>query len=150
MTESEAKVGKDIEKYGWHVMKVFAKDPRPSFAYSIGLFQTFGHPEILIVGLALDTMHQILNNIGSDVKQGKRFQDGQSSDDILDGYECAFRRVLPEYYADLFGWAIWHYEGSEFPAIQCVWPDRDRKFPWEEECGPEFQAHQPTYFRPRQ
>ena len=35
MTESEEKVGKDVEKYGWHVMKVFGKDPRPSFAYSI-------------------------------------------------------------------------------------------------------------------
>jgi hypothetical protein len=150
MTEAEAKVGKDIEDYGWHVVKVFTKDSGPDFAYSIGLFQSFGHPEILIVGLGLDTMHQIINNIGAEVKRGKTFQDGQSSDDILEGYECIFREVLPEYFHDLFGWAIWHYEGKKFLALQCIWPDRDRRFPWEEESGPEFPAHQPTYFLPRQ
>jgi len=147
MTESEAKVGKDIEEHGWHVIKVQSKDSKPSFAYSIGLFQSFGHPEILIVGLAPDTMHRMINNIGSDVTQGKAYHDGDVSGEILDGYECIFREVLSEHYRELFGWAIWHYKGTEFRTLQCIWPDRNHRFPWEIECESGIREYQQTFCR---
>lgn len=60
-------------------------------------------------------------------------------DDILDGYKCAFRVVRTEHYKDLFGWAISHYQGTDFPALQCIWPDRNHKFPWASEAGSEFR-----------
>lgn len=93
------------------------------------MFETFAHPEMLIVGLALDTMHLLINNIAMDVKIGKTFENLREYDDILDGYRCAFRAVRAEHYKDLFGWAISHYQGTDFPALQCVWPDRNHKFP---------------------
>ena len=43
------KVLSDIEEYGWHVVKVMEDNSGPGFCYSIGLFKTFGHPEIMIV-----------------------------------------------------------------------------------------------------
>ena len=38
-----------IENHGWAVIRVSADADGPSFAYSIGLYQTFEHPEIIIV-----------------------------------------------------------------------------------------------------
>ncbi len=145
MDERDAKVIKDVEEHGWHVIKVLADESGPAFAYSIGLFQSFKHPEILIVGLAPDTMHQIINNIGIDVKQGKAFQVGSLYNDILDGYDCAFREVLPEYYRLLFGWAVWFYNGTDFPVVQCVWPDRNQHFPWDRNCEVGIRRDQRTY-----
>jgi len=144
--DPDDKLLKDIREYGWHVVKVFSRTGGPDFAYSVGMFETFGHPEILIVGLALDTMHLLINNIATDVQSGKTFEDLRDYDDILDGYKCAFRAVRLEHYKDLFGWAISHYQGTDFPALQCVWPDRNHEFPWDSEAGSQFRRDQPTYF----
>ena len=148
MSDADAKVISDINEYGWHVVKVFSKSGGPDFAYSIGLYESFRHPEILVVGLALDTMHQIINNIGADVKTGKTFEAGSQYADILDNYDCAFREVLKDYYGDLFGWGMSHYKGTEFPATQCVWPNRDHRFPWDSDSDSNFKQAQPTYHRP--
>ena len=129
MGDPDDKLIKDIREFGWHVIKVFSRTGGPDFAYSIGLFETFGHPEILIVGLALDTMHLLINNIAMDVKSGKTFENLRDYDDILDGYICTFRVVRTEHYKDLFGWAISHYQGADIPGMQCVWPDRKNNFP---------------------
>ena len=146
MDERELKVMQDVEKHGWHVIKVLGDESGPAFAYSIGLFKSFQHPEVMIVGLASDTMHKIINNIGLDVKQGKTFQNGLLSDDILDGYTCALREVSLKHYKKLVGWAIWFYDGTNFPLVQCVWPDRHRHFPWERGCAQDIRDLQPTYF----
>jgi hypothetical protein len=149
MSDADGKVISDIKEYGWHVVKVFSKRGGPDFAYSIGLYESFGHPEILVVGLGLDTMHQIINNVGADVKTGKTFHAGFQYADILDNYDCAFREVLKDYYADLFGWGISHYQGTGFPAVQCVWPNRDHRFPWDLDPDSNFSEAQPTYNLPR-
>ena len=148
MSGADAKVISDIQEHGWHVVKVFSKSGGQDFAYSIGLYESFRHPEILVVGLGLDTMHQIINNIGADVKTGKTFQSGSQYADILDNYDCAFREVLKNYYASLFGWGMSHYKGTEFPAVQCVWPNRDHQFPWDADSDSSFREAQPTYDRP--
>jgi hypothetical protein len=59
--DRDKKLVSDIEQVGWHVVMIPEDDEGPSFAYSIGLFQTFGHPEIIICGLGLDLMHQMIN-----------------------------------------------------------------------------------------
>ena len=71
------RIRSDIEIFGWHVVKVLEDENGPGFGYSIGLFQTFSHPEILIVGLRLDLIHLLINNIGADIKKGKIFIEGQ-------------------------------------------------------------------------
>ena len=55
-----------IEKYvagtGWYVIKVMEGSAgEPAFAYTIGLTASFGHAELIILGLDLDDMHLILN-----------------------------------------------------------------------------------------
>ena len=45
----ESTISADIEKYGCHIVLVEADDYLPSFAYSIGLFQTYHHPEVIWV-----------------------------------------------------------------------------------------------------
>jgi hypothetical protein len=46
----------DIEKYGLSVIIIEATEYLPSFAYSIGLWQKFSHPEIICFGLTTKTL----------------------------------------------------------------------------------------------
>src|SRR6266487_5347633 len=98
--KQEQKLIADIERYGWHVIKVLEDEQGPGFAYSIGLFHSYSHAEILVIGLRLDSMHQIINCIGEEIKSGKQFVDGREYSDILPGYDSAFRNVDRKFYKD--------------------------------------------------
>ena len=140
--DRERKVVSDIEEFGWHVAMIPEDDEGPSFAYSIGLFKNFGHPEIIIFGLGVEVLHGMINLIGEEVRQGRRFADGESASGILEGFDVRFRGVAREHYHEHIGYARWFYEGDDFPVLQCLWPDREGRFP----SDPDF----PDSLRPRQ
>lgn len=139
-----------IETHGWHVTGVFngQGDSGPEWSYSTGLFHSYGHPEILIVGLDLKNMQKIINNIGSKVKRGKTFEPGNEYFDILANYGCQFREVEKSQYRPYLGWAIWFYENGPFPVLQCFWPDREGIYPWDPACSAAVVAQQPQLFKP--
>jgi hypothetical protein len=142
----------DVQAYGWHVTGVFAKKGGlgPGYwAYSIGLFHSFGHPEVIVYGLKLENCMDVINEIGRQVKMGKHFEITSEYKDILtDPYQCAFRLVQLKCYGDYLGTALWFYESDSFPAMQCFWPDNSGKLPWDEECSPDVRTAQPFLFIP--
>ncbi|HYN10101.1 MAG TPA: DUF4262 domain-containing protein [Vicinamibacterales bacterium] len=78
-----------------------------------------------------------------------RITHGDTSTDVLEGYRCSFRTVLPAHYEDYLGYAIWFHriEGREiFPPLQCLWPDHEDRLPWEPECDDAIRALQPTLY----
>nr|MBP6387351.1 DUF4262 domain-containing protein [Pseudarcicella sp.] len=64
----------DIEKYGLTVILVRATDYLPSFAYTIGLWKNYKHPEIIGFGLKIETLHTVLNDIAELVKNGQTIE----------------------------------------------------------------------------
>lgn len=135
-----------MRAYGWHVVWVF--NAEPEFAYTIGLHHTFVHPEIIVFGLRREVAHGVLNAVGKDVRAGRRFASGIVSDEIIAGYEVDFRPVPKTAYEAHLGWAIWYYDGADFPALQLVYPDRDGHFPWEPEAAQDFRTSQPVLYKP--
>ncbi len=138
----------NIEAFGWNVTKVFKNEGEmgPDWAYSTGLFSSYQHPEIAIFGLALEVMQKIVNNVGHEVKSGTKFQPGTEYREIFARCGCLFRPVLSRYYRDHFGFAIWFYEQDPFPVLQCFWPDKQGKFPWENGCSESARRAQPLLF----
>ena len=96
----DQKLLNDVETYGWHVLKVFGDDTNPGFGYSVGLFKTFGHPEIIIIGLNLDLTHSIINNVGDDIRAGKVYESGKFYSELLEGFDCYFTSVGRLYYQE--------------------------------------------------
>lgn len=144
MAKGEQKILDDIAQYGWHVMKVLDEDNKPAFAYSIGLFATFKHPEIIMYGLDLDVMQQIINNLGDDIRKGIVYSDGPPFSNILEGYDCRFVTVPKGQYKMTVGWATRHYGNADFPLLQCVWPAKNGAFPWEEKYPEDLKRLQPV------
>ena len=141
--DEDRKLLADIDQFGWHVIGVEQDDDGPGFAYSIGLYRSFGHPEILVIGLDTNVTFGMVNGVGELIRGGKRFDDFDESGDVLDGFNVAFRRVEKAHYAGYVGYARWFYEGDDFPILQCVWPDSRQRYPWNPDYPAALRARQP-------
>jgi len=142
--EHEAKTIADVLTHGWHVLKVLEDDAGPGFAYTVGLRHSFGHPELIVVGLAPDVGHALLNLAGESIRQGGRYAEGIDYDDLLRGHACRFRDVPVSQFRPYLGWALWFYEGPSFPALQLIWPDPDGRWPWDPAVDPAIRDLQPV------
>src|SRR5687768_9010194 len=76
---SDEKVLADVEEHGWHMIGIEADEEGPAFAYTIGLYETFGQPEVILFGLDTGIMFRLLNQIGEQVREGRRFGHGSES-----------------------------------------------------------------------
>ena len=142
LSDHDRELLRRLESHGWYVIKVGAGDGEPCFAYSLGLYAKFQHPELVMFGLSLDTMHQIINDAGEQIRKGNRYADGGQTDDLLDGFPCAFRAVRPEEYGTHLTYTQWFYRGSDFPTLQIIWPDGNSRFPWDSDFDERYRADQ--------
>src|SRR5262245_49348918 len=136
----------DVEEYGWHVVKVLDPDDNPDWAFSVGLYKTFKHPEVVVFGLDHELMHIVINAIGEQVREGKRFAVDGLYSDLIDAYECTFKPVNQVWYHHFLGYANWFYQDEDYPALQCIWPDKNSRFPWDPKFNPNWVWAQPLLF----
>jgi len=120
----------------------------PGFAYSFGLYEEFQHPEIIIFGLDSAIMHGIINEAGRRINSGARYSEGDATGELLDGHNCAFRRVDPLRYRETCSWAVWFYGSLESPVLQLFWPDKRNRFPWDEGFTESLRNLQPDLSEP--
>ena len=121
------KISEDVQKFGWHVLAVSC-DSSPSFSYTIGFEESLNHPEVIISGLKIDLMHRLLNKIGTLIKQGRKFKNGDLSDELIKGFPVKFVPVKESELPGFLGLAEAYYDGREFNALQCIWPDKNGVF----------------------
>lgn len=123
----------DIEGVGWAVLGIPEDEEGPTFTYTLGLFHTLNHPEILIMGVEITTAQHLLNNLGELIRAGRRFVAGSRCENVVKGFALGFVAVPRKLYPEYVGYGGWLYGGMEFPLLQCVWPDKSGRFPWEAE-----------------
>lgn len=143
----ESRTVSDIEKYGLSVILIEASDYLPSFAYSIGLWAKYNHPEIICFGLSTQTLHSIINDVADLVKSGQKIETNKTYENIFENSKADFVKVDDRNISDYFGKALDFYNSDSFPAIQLVWTDRNDKFPWEIDFEEEFIYKQPLLDR---
>ncbi|MDO1451294.1 DUF4262 domain-containing protein [Rhodocytophaga aerolata] len=143
LTKGDKKLLSDIEQHGWHVVLVGGDETGPGFGYSVGLYTTFNHPEIIIIGLKFDLMHILINNIGEEIRSGKQYEADHYYDDILDNYQCLMVKVDKQYYRDYVGYNLWYYKGEDFPLLQCIYPTIKGVYPWQKEWPEGIKDLQP-------
>jgi len=137
----------NIEKYGLTVIILEATEYLPAFAYSLGLWKTFKHPEIICFGLTTKNLHALINDVAELVKQGQILATNRNYDEFFNNADTQFVKVDPSYLSNYFGTAINYYNSDKFPALQFVWTDRNNKFPWDTDYEEEFQYRQPLLDR---
>jgi hypothetical protein len=138
----------DVAQSGLHVVRGASNGESPAFAYSIGLFRTFDHPEVALFGVAPDALEAAVRSIGERVRTGERFDEGDVADGVLADRAVTFRRIVPRHYPPYLGYAVWYHGGPRFPALQGIWSDRAGHFPWERWFPRELRDVQPVLFEP--
>ena len=133
----------DIARVGWAVLGIPEDDEGPGYAFSIGLYRTFAHPEVILIGLPWEVSHRFTNAIGAAVRTGERYEAGREYDHLAEGYPSAFVAVDRSHYKQYLGTAGWFYRGWDFPVIQMVYPDRDGAYPWDAGSTPGYWRRQP-------
>lgn len=128
-------IKENIQKHGWQYQYIFDENgEKENFAYSIGFEESFNHPEIMIFGLKRETMHAILSDIANDIRNGREFQDGVKTGDILSGdFEVFFKLVKEEYLPEYAGCASGYYN-KPFRVLLMFWPDKSNTLPTEFGC----------------
>jgi hypothetical protein len=144
---AEETITRIVAEYGWYVALFEANAATPAFGYTIGLWQTFGHPEIISFGLSEDALHTILNNAGDLVRQGQKIELQKDNWAIFNKSPAQFQPVHKSNVPDYFGYGMWYNQYREFPAIQLFWTDTGFKYPWEESFDPELALVQPLLYR---
>jgi len=133
----------NVKKHGWHTVGI-EDESGPCFAYSVGLCEAFGQPEIIVVGLRPEVAHGMINRVVEQIKEGGKFGNLCESGDILNGYKTTFCNVEKRHYRKYIGYHSWFYRGNRFPVLQCVWPDYCHHYPWDPQCNPILISHQPV------
>lgn len=142
----ETRVTEDISSVGWHVVKVLPTPELSGWAFTVGLWQSYGHPELVIFGLDSQTAHILLNDLGGRVSEGTRFSPDSENHDLLEDLTCHFRKVHRKWYEPFLGTALRHYGGEAFHTLQVFWPDKENRTPWNEAFAPSLKRHQPLLY----
>lgn len=143
-----ASILKNIEEYGLHIAFIESDGYCLKFGYSIGLYKAFNHPELIVIGLDLESTGAIINNIKDKIEKGTKFLEGINYPDFLHHHPVQFVDVKKAHYPDYLGYAGWYYDNSlNFPTFQVVWPDNEGLFPWEAGFNEKFKFQQPLLDR---
>jgi hypothetical protein len=142
-TRADAVVEEHIDRVGWSVATIPADDEGPAFAYTIGLYRSYQHPELIMFGTRHDLAGAMVNACAMVVKSGRTLSEDLRLDEIMRDHPVGFRTFARARYAEHLGRAIDLYGGEDFPALQVCWPDRHGRFPWEPGCVREVRDVQP-------
>jgi len=143
----ERKLIDDVEAYGCHIVQVRPDNEMPGWSYTIGLYENFGQPEVIVVGLKDDTAQSVLNEVCALFRSGVVFDERHRQNDLLAKVGCEFRTVEKRWLdAGVMGYANWFYGGPVYPVLQCIYPDLKGVFPWEEGFDPSWRNRQALLF----
>jgi hypothetical protein len=134
----------NINEYGWHCVNVIEDDSHPPWSYTIGLYDTWQHPELIIVGRSRATSHEMLKTVATDIELNDPPKLTDPGGHQLLGMKCHFLEANPRYYSDYVGFALWYYRKRKFSLHQIIWPNNDGLYPWDQNASNAFKEWQPV------
>lgn len=137
----------DIAERGLHVVVVPESGERPAYAYSIGLWDSFEQPEVIVFGLPAESATDLLEAVADAADEGRPCVAGSQHQDLLQGYPVRFVAVPAHLHAKYLPRACELYAGAPFPVVQLVWPDKQGRWPWHEGVRQGFRELQPLLDR---
>ena len=126
-----------VREHGWFAASI--SDHDPSFLYSIGLTQTWNHPELILFSLGPNDAHALFSAMIRKIRAGRPFtQQGVYAVTLAEDHRVGIRRVHPSQHPLYLGFAMSYcrYLGriGELEAVQVFWPDSGGRFPFEVGC----------------
>ena len=140
----DRKVLHDIETHGWSDMSIFPVESHPGMPwnYTVGVVESYQHPELCIVGMDHIQAHTILGSAIDLIKDGAKLEPNTYVDRIIERFPMAVVEVEDILNHDYPLSMCSRLFGLE-PANQLVWPDMEGRFPWHEDFDERYREQQP-------
>jgi uncharacterized protein DUF4262 len=122
MDDYQRDIAWHVLRHGWSVVALPEEGEWPGWVYSVGLWHTFGVPEVCLFGLRVADMHHWVNQVGERVRAGLVPRPDTVLDDVVDGYPLVMRPVDPSWQLDLFAFGL-DFNRRPVPVVQLVWPE---------------------------
>lgn len=105
--------------------KGFSVVHQPGSCYTVGVWKTHQHPELIVFGLPAERGQKLL----IEAVQQLPLQTGQEIASLTDKYSLRPQPVKLEHHREFLSYNRWYYRGDGFQAWQLTWPDADHRFP---------------------
>ncbi len=105
------------EEEGFHVVGV----DEPPYAYTVGLWHSFGSPELVIFGLEPAEAVRRLEDAAAQVAEGRMVRPDQQEDDVLGDLPVIVRPSLASWHLQLFPELLEFHRGQTVPVVQLYW-----------------------------
>ena len=137
----------NIRRYGWHSNSVGTALDTAIFAYTVGFYYSFGHPELLVFGMPPESAHGLFTAAWQMIERGRSLDTSTPTDELLIARSCIPVDVPRKYYAEFATSARWYYNGNRFPLYQVVYPSDEGLYPWHPKATDAFVRAQPVLGR---
>ena len=144
----EQKLIHNITEFGWHTIHVLGDDESVEFTYTVGLFHSFQHPELIVMGLAHEISHGIFSLAADIIRSGETLTQETHADQLIEGTSAYFLNVDRANYAGYTNFCTRFYEGMNYPLTQIIWPSKTGALPWQKEAPTNFALAQPVLGNP--
>jgi hypothetical protein len=113
-------------RYPHHLMEVGGTRRNPSWCYTIGFPDHYGHPEV--VASSVDP--RFLNALADIIRGGASFREGSRLEGLL-RVPVVFKHVPEALHGPEVTVATQHHGARPFELLQMVWPDEEGRYPWD-------------------
>ncbi len=125
-----------IETNGWALEPVAADasavPPRPGYAYSIGMPDAVGFPDVAVFGLTPVAANGLVTLVADACRGGTEIPLGIELVGLLDNeLRCVFAPIESDEWPRWFGTAMSWYSGEPSGFVQLMYPDRNGFLPYE-------------------
>jgi hypothetical protein len=145
MNAFEKDLVRTVRKFGWQVNSISPREDEEglAFAYTVGVWKTFGFPEILVFSLPNELLGPLLSDIVEEIRADRAPPIGRPTDRLVGNGEAALIPVAKRHYGDYLLSDLWFYDSDDFPCVQLVWPDKSNRLPWDPAFDQSFAQDQP-------
>ncbi len=138
-----------IETNGWALEPVSPRadtePPTPAYAYTIGLPELTGFPEIAVFGLTPVAANGLIGLIVDALRGGTEIPFGLELLGLLDNdLRCMFAPIDVAGHEGTFATAQAWYRGEPFSMVQLLYPDRNGFMPYETGFEARLRLAQPV------
>jgi len=146
-----AMLAEKIAKFGWTIIAVGSDGVNPGYSYTVGLFEKFNHPEMIVFGLPQEVAHHIIHDVANEhAKKDKMIATDCIYNQLMQGFDTAFLKVDLDQMENYLYALQTHYGKActSVPSIQLIWTDTDNHFPWDKAFNEDFRPAQPLLGTP--
>ncbi|MGF1600547.1 MAG: DUF4262 domain-containing protein [Thermosynechococcaceae cyanobacterium] len=112
----------DIRDRKCHIVKVIGNDQQPDYAYSIGLWHHFNHPEVIAFGPPDPVGEKLIRDIQTLVKVGQPPPIQQALGLPVQNGPAHLQPIADEQWIRHFlNGADWFYDRESFPVLELCW-----------------------------